>query len=94
MIIATDSHCTLAMAARAPTDRRPTNQVSVNPSTTCTELATTSGAASLSNCRLMVVGSIDVCTSRTELNGNVDAQQAFDKLIDEYEEWSKKNDPF
>jgi hypothetical protein len=38
----------------------------------------------------------DICgiSSRTELNGNVDAQQAFDKLVDEYEEWSKKNDPF
>jgi hypothetical protein len=38
----------------------------------------------------------DICgiSSRTELNGNADAQQAFDKLVDEYEEWSKKNDPF
>ena len=38
----------------------------------------------------------DVCgiKSRTELNGNAQAQECFDKLVQEYEEWSEKNDPF
>lgn len=38
----------------------------------------------------------DVCgiKSRTELNGNAQAQECFDNLVQEYEEWSNKNDPF
>ena len=38
----------------------------------------------------------DICgiKSRTELNGNAAAQEAFDRLVEEYEEWSEKNDPF
>lgn len=38
----------------------------------------------------------DICgiQSRTELNGNADAQEAFDKLVEEYKEWSEKHDPF
>ena len=38
----------------------------------------------------------DVCgiKSRTELNGNAEAQSCFDQLVQEYEEWSAKNDPF
>lgn len=38
----------------------------------------------------------DVCgiKSRTELNGNTEAQGCFDQLVQEYEEWSEKNDPF
>jgi hypothetical protein len=38
----------------------------------------------------------DICgiSSRTELNGNKEAQKAFDDLVEEYEQWSQKNDPF
>jgi hypothetical protein len=38
----------------------------------------------------------DICgiRSRTELNGNKEAQEAFDQLVNEYEEWSQQNDPF
>ena len=40
-----------------------------------------------------------VCTfcninSRTELNGNSDAKELFDALVQEYEEWSLNDDPF
>jgi hypothetical protein len=38
----------------------------------------------------------DICSikSRTELNGNSEAKEAFDALVQEYEEWSQKNAPF
>lgn len=38
----------------------------------------------------------DICgiKSRTELHGNVEAQQAFDRLVEEYKAWSENNDPF
>lgn len=38
----------------------------------------------------------DICgiKSRTELNGNAEAQAAFDKVCQEYEDWSARNDPF
>ena len=38
----------------------------------------------------------DICSinSRTELNGNQEAQKVFDDLVEEYEQWSQKNDPF
>lgn len=38
----------------------------------------------------------DICgiNSRTELNGNEEAQKVFDNLVEEYEQWSQKNDPF
>ena len=38
----------------------------------------------------------DICgiKSRTELNGNMEAQGCFDQLVKEFEEWSEQNDPF
>lgn len=32
--------------------------------------------------------------SRTELNGNAEAQAKFDKMVDQYERWRKEDDPF
>lgn len=32
-------------------------------------------------------------SSRTELNGNADAKERFDNMVEEYEQW-KKSDPF
>lgn len=32
--------------------------------------------------------------SRTELNGNVEAKNKFDRLMHEFDTWSMKNDPF
>ena len=32
--------------------------------------------------------------SRTELNGNKDAQKLFDEMVEDYEQWSDKNEPF
>lgn len=32
--------------------------------------------------------------SRTELNGNLEAQTKFDKMVDDYERWRKESDPF
>jgi hypothetical protein len=34
-----------------------------------------------------------VITSRTELNGNADAQQKFDEMVNDYDRW-KKAEPF
>ena len=38
----------------------------------------------------------EVCeiSSRTELNGNKNAQQKFDEMVNNYERWKKENDPF
>jgi hypothetical protein len=38
----------------------------------------------------------DICSikSRTELNGNVNAQEQFDRLVKEFEEWRDKDVPF
>lgn len=33
-------------------------------------------------------------TSRTELNGNTEAQQKFDEMVKDYERWSKEDEPF
>lgn len=33
-------------------------------------------------------------TSRTELNHDKDAQERFDDMMKDYEDWSEKNDPF
>jgi hypothetical protein len=32
--------------------------------------------------------------SRTELNGNHDAQQKFDEMVEDYERWKEKSEPF
>jgi hypothetical protein len=32
--------------------------------------------------------------SRTELNGNHDAQQKFDEMVENYERWKEKSEPF
>ena len=32
--------------------------------------------------------------SRTELNGNKDAQKLFDEMVEDYEHWSDKDEPF
>jgi hypothetical protein len=32
--------------------------------------------------------------SRTELNGNRDAQQKFDEMVEDYERWKEKSEPF
>lgn len=32
--------------------------------------------------------------SRTELNGNKDAQKLFDEMVEDYEQWSDKDEPF
>jgi hypothetical protein len=32
--------------------------------------------------------------SRTELNGNQDAQQKFDEMVENYERWKEKSEPF
>jgi hypothetical protein len=38
----------------------------------------------------------EVCeiSSRTELNGNKNAQKKFDEMVDEYERWKEEGDPF
>jgi hypothetical protein len=38
----------------------------------------------------------EVCeiSSRTELNGNKNAQHKFDEMVDEYERWKEESDPF
>jgi Xaa-Pro aminopeptidase len=38
----------------------------------------------------------DICSikSRTELNGNKDAQEQFDRMVNEFEEWRDKDVPF
>lgn len=38
----------------------------------------------------------EVCeiSSRTELNGNKNAQRKFDEMVDEYERWKEESDPF
>lgn len=33
-------------------------------------------------------------SSRSELNGNSEAQQLFDKLVDAFNQWSENNEPF
>lgn len=33
-------------------------------------------------------------SSRTELNGNRDAQQKFDEMVEEYERWKNESEPF
>jgi hypothetical protein len=33
-------------------------------------------------------------TSRTELNGNLEVQQKFDEMVNAYEEWYGKAEPF
>ena len=37
---------------------------------------------------------ICLINSRTELNGNVDAQQKFDEMVEEYERWKEESEPF
>jgi hypothetical protein len=37
---------------------------------------------------------ICLITSRTELNGNSDAQQKFDEMVEEYERWKEEGEPF
>lgn len=38
----------------------------------------------------------EICeiSSRTELNGNKQAQKKFDEMVEEYERWSQEQDPF
>lgn len=38
----------------------------------------------------------EVCeiSSRTELNGNKNAQHKFDEMVDEYERWKEESEPF
>jgi hypothetical protein len=38
----------------------------------------------------------EICeiSSRTELNGNKNAQHKFDEMVDEYERWKEESEPF
>jgi len=55
------------------------------------------------DCRLTIDGEDDavdaihsICgvKSRTELNGNQEAQNKFDEMVADYERWGEKNEPF